>query len=204
MSATKRIFHRLIDPPYDYALRGILTVFARAVIKMLNDAEVAYWADCGTLLGIIRDGGIILGDTDVDISVIEAPDTIEKLDKCCERRHFWFVIKKDENRRSYCCDFRLIPVHCDIYVLRPQADSDILIGCEGPFSDLSRELVTPLVTRMWGDLSVRIPAEPERLLAFRYGDDWHVKRLGYLGRLHSTYHPTNEEDAKLRRMNSTW
>ena len=197
-------FYRLGGWIYDQVQRSVLTLFARAVFRKLNHAAVDYWADYGTLLGLIRDGGVILGDTDVDLSVVEMPETMDKLDELCSQHHFWFVLKKDLNRRSYCAYFRWLPVHCDIYVYRPDHKRQLLVGCEGPFSDISMALVEKRDWHLWHGLPVRIPCLAQEVLAFRYGEDWRVKRRGYTGRLHSTYHPKDAEEARLRRTDSYW
>jgi hypothetical protein len=182
--------------------RAVLTILARSVFRALNGAGVQYWADYGTLLGLIRDGGVIYKDTDVDVSVLETPNNLAKLDALCQRTFFWFVLKKDSNRRSYTCYFRVLPARCDIYVYRPHPTEPRLMGCEGPNSDLPLELVAHFSTCSWRGLPVTVPAETERFLAYRYGADFRVRREKFLGRLHSTYHPTTPAEAALRRTNS--
>lgn len=50
------------------------------IVKILNDNKIYYWVDAGTLLGIVRDGGFIENDTDIDISVvIDNPDLLYKI-----------------------------------------------------------------------------------------------------------------------------
>lgn len=39
------------------------------VTEILNKHEVIYWIDSGTLLGIVRDGKLLSGDMDIDISI---------------------------------------------------------------------------------------------------------------------------------------
>ena len=39
-------------------------------IHLLIDNRVKYWLDGGTLLGVVRDGSFIAGDTDIDIAVM--------------------------------------------------------------------------------------------------------------------------------------
>lgn len=39
------------------------------IIEVLNDYHIPYWADFGTLLGLIREGGLIQHDDDTDICV---------------------------------------------------------------------------------------------------------------------------------------
>lgn len=47
----------------------------RDVGKVLNDANIAWWVDCGTCLGAYRYGGVIPWDEDVDIAVLQ-PDSV--------------------------------------------------------------------------------------------------------------------------------
>jgi len=44
------------------------------VIKLLNKYEIKYYLDFGTLIGAIRDNGLILWDHDVDISILDEND----------------------------------------------------------------------------------------------------------------------------------
>ena len=56
------------------------------VTSALESAEVSYWIDSGTLLGIIRDGKTLSWDKDVDISILDSeldkmPTALENLSK---------------------------------------------------------------------------------------------------------------------------
>jgi hypothetical protein len=52
------------------------------VCAMLDDKQIPFYLDCGTLLGCIREGRLLLHDTDIDITIhlsrweqlIESPD----------------------------------------------------------------------------------------------------------------------------------
>ena len=47
------------------------------IIEQLEKYEINYWVDSGTLLGLVRDGKLIKGDNDIDISVWESE--VEKI-----------------------------------------------------------------------------------------------------------------------------
>jgi phosphorylcholine metabolism protein LicD len=47
------------------------------IIEQLEKHEINYWVDSGTLLGLVRDGKLIKGDNDIDISVWDTE--IEKI-----------------------------------------------------------------------------------------------------------------------------
>ena len=42
----------------------------RAITKILTDAEIPWWVDCGTCLGAYRYGGVIPWDEDIDVAVL--------------------------------------------------------------------------------------------------------------------------------------
>ena len=41
------------------------------IVEQLEKHKINYWLDSGTLLGLVRDGKLIEGDNDIDISVLE-------------------------------------------------------------------------------------------------------------------------------------
>lgn len=45
-------------------------------LPILNDSGIKYWVDFGTLLGLKRDGDIILGDNDADLPLDSSQDKI--------------------------------------------------------------------------------------------------------------------------------
>jgi len=55
----------------------------RGIKSILDDAGIVYWADMGTLLGLIRNGRLIVGDTDIDVSakLSEAPRVLALIPK---------------------------------------------------------------------------------------------------------------------------
>ena len=58
----------------------------KEVAKVLNEANIPWWVDCGTLLGTLRYGGVIPWDEDVDVALLlpdfeNARRAFNKLDK---------------------------------------------------------------------------------------------------------------------------
>ena len=41
----------------------------KEVKDVLDNYDIDFWLDCGTLLGAVRDGGMIEGDYDIDLGV---------------------------------------------------------------------------------------------------------------------------------------
>jgi len=60
--------------------RKNLRQLAQRTCSMLTQSGVDYWLDFGSLLGLMREGNILEGDTDVDISVVDTPENVEKLE----------------------------------------------------------------------------------------------------------------------------
>lgn len=51
----------------DLDSKNILLKMLAATNKVLNDLNIEYWLDCGTLLGAIRDNQLISWDNDIDL-----------------------------------------------------------------------------------------------------------------------------------------
>lgn len=58
------VFHRM--------RRRNLQCLVTQLCKVLDAAGVTYWLDFGSLLGVYRDGDLILHDNDVDIAILDA------------------------------------------------------------------------------------------------------------------------------------
>jgi len=60
------------------AIKKLHQIF-KIVIKLLNNQEVQYWIDSGTLLGSVRHGGMIPWDDDIDIAVLDTSENKKKI-----------------------------------------------------------------------------------------------------------------------------
>lgn len=58
-------------PAFELHRRRRLRRLAVALCAALDDEGAPYWLDFGTLLGVVREGDIILGDNDVDVCVAD-------------------------------------------------------------------------------------------------------------------------------------
>lgn len=56
--------------PGDENHLGVAKVALREIVETLNEANILWWVDCGTLLGAYRYGGIIPWDHDIDIAIL--------------------------------------------------------------------------------------------------------------------------------------
>jgi phosphorylcholine metabolism protein LicD len=69
------------------------------VIEVLNRFEIQYYLDFGTLIGAIRDNGLIPWDDDIDISLLHEED-YEKMPQVLKE------IRKKHNLRTYLFTFQ--------------------------------------------------------------------------------------------------
>ena len=56
------------DCAMDQGRRERMRFVLRQVVSFLNDENATYWLDFGTLLGVIREGDIMVHDGDLDVS----------------------------------------------------------------------------------------------------------------------------------------
>ncbi|MGA2940383.1 MAG: LicD family protein [Syntrophobacteraceae bacterium] len=63
----------------------------RKGVACLKEANLNFWANCGTLLGLIREGGIIAWDGDFDLGVWDHETTEEELIKAFDPEEFRVV-----------------------------------------------------------------------------------------------------------------
>lgn len=145
----------------------------------LNEQRVNYFVDYGTLLGHVRDGGVILGDEDIDISVhVQEPADADRLLTAVRAVHasgdydvevlphvLHWVWRKD---RNICGDF---------YVYRADPKDPTYVVNMDNKSQHSRTRLFPTREETFGrrqkdQFVVRVPAEPEGAVQDRYGGGW--------------------------------
>ena len=148
--------------------------------KLFDMCDIRFSLAFGTLLGAVRDNGIIKGDEDVDIFI----ESEEKL-----RCNLPFLY---ENGLKVC---RIIE-HC-LYSFHTKNNSfiDVYIKDKLPFSywsiwcyhlykmTLPKWYVYKYDTINFLGIDCLVPHKPERILAFWYGKDWRIPISGH----HYTY-----------------
>jgi len=153
----------------------------RYVTTALNNRGVKYWLDFGALLGVIREGDMIVGDDDTDLGV--STDDLEAVEDVLaevEDETSYSVKKSDVYRR--CADFTgeslmLYQIRgegslLDIFFFEP--DNDILRSMWTSDDDTTISTVFPvqeIYVPAWG-FSVNIPADPVARLVGKYGEDY--------------------------------
>ena len=131
------------------------------LVKLINQFEengVKYWVDFGSLLGIMREGDVILGDNDGDVCILE--DDVENIEKVKK------VVQHIGGQYFEWGAFRVFDGHIFIDIFLVKKDLQYLIQ--------------PVVKRQVsiGEFMVTasIPNKPSDLLEIRYGKDWMVKK----------------------------
>ena len=158
---------------------------AFAVFEALNAEEIPYWADFGTLLGLYRNGDIILYDNDVDVCLPAVTDeALERLGTRLRAAGFGFYIRRyDSISRVYSGSY-----FTDLYHVFFSEDESIVHGATGGNSDIPGDLIGDfrmhtLPFRHGGrTVLVHVPANVPGVLEWRYGSDYMVPRPGYKGR----------------------
>ena len=167
-----------------YRQRRTLRRMAQDVIQALNETDITYWVDFGTLLGIHREGDIILLDNDADICI---PSVTKE-----QWRRFGARITS----MGYELQSHILPaisrvfepwgLFTDVYDVALSEDGTVYYGPTGPNSDVPAHLIGVPITIPWtaaGRTSlVRVPQDIEGVLRWRYGDDYMTPRPFYKGR----------------------
>ena len=162
-------------------------------IDQLQNNNIPFWLEAGTLLGIYRDGDLISWDYDADIGI-----PAEYFEKAAGLRYKFFpqyiVRKRPIINRWIPGDTRVVKVkaaweklqqinfHIDLFCVYKVndkyrwVDSGVLKHVDVKYFD-NQEYIE------WEGRSIPIPAHTEEYLSLRYGD-WRVPNKNYIAGLH--------------------
>lgn len=159
------------------ALRRIL----KDVTGVLNRHQVSYWADFGTLLGLVREGDVILGDKDVDLCVLD----VERPRVMAAQADFAALGYRLTGEGGAARKLMRVfdgrtPFYVDIYPF--VHDGDTLKSPLDPREDAPTALVANRATAEFLGVAVSIPREAEGLLEYRYGPAFRTPRRNDKGR----------------------
>ena len=172
------LFIRLINQSINQ--RSILRNIAFDTIDTFNKLDIDYWVDFGTLLGIVREQDIIKGDNDVDICVVDSPDTHSKMKKAkimLERKGYTFVKETWDAYRVKKYTF-----FADIYINKINSEKGVYTGATGDNSNIDMNYIGSKSVIKWKNLDVKCPADVHGTLLWRYGEDYMTPKSGYKGR----------------------
>ena len=154
---------------------------------------VAYWAEFGTLLGAVREKGIIPHDDDIDLGMMMSD--FERLRPALSRYglslityiplpHLGNILKKHsyvkvgalDEKRPFPCLYAI-----DIFLYK-QTDDGTIQPINGPTSlfDTSKIPSTDVDCALgetdFGDLKIKVLRNPESRLEHLYGQNWHIPK----------------------------
>jgi hypothetical protein len=170
-----------VTPLLDRLRRRALRRVLHDVAEILGAHGVPYWADFGTLLGLARDGDIILGDKDVDLCVLDR-DRPLVMGAAADFAARGYVLTGEggaARKLMRVFDART-PFYADIYPYAPEGDT--LRSVLDPRDDVPVALVKDTTRLAFLGAQVSIPRDTGKLLAFRYGPTYFIPRRNDKGR----------------------
>lgn len=143
-----------------------------------------WWIDYGTLLGYMVNGGLYWNDKDTDLGV-HAGDRGKVLGEVADAlRRKGYVVTYSEPKSSRFGGGDRLKVrlslqnhtNCDIFFwgeTQGELDRSNYIGVDRyKGREFPVEWALPVTRGQWEGVDVAVPADPERLVAHRYGDGW--------------------------------
>ena len=169
--------------------RKDLRQLAQRTCSMLTQSGVEHWLDFGSLLGLMREGNILEGDTDVDISVIDTPENVEKLEHSrAPLADMGIFLKKELTWNAYRAASSLGYVH--LYLT--ELVNHTYQGAIGEGSEISSDLIGTPTLFDWQGTQVAIPQHTHAFLVARYGDDYMDPDAFYANKSFLGRHPGSD------------
>lgn len=151
---------------------------ARVVQELIDTAlanGVTAWIQDGTLLGAVREGGIIPWDTDLDVGVYswEYSPALDDalLDKGFEKNADW-----NERHRDYHQKWIKRNVKIDIFHYYRHDSGAIYHGLRGGKMRFYYPAPFEFAQILLHNVPVSAPFPPEQFLRIKYGSDWRTPR----------------------------
>jgi hypothetical protein len=165
----------VLTPVLDRVRRRALRRMVKDAAAVLDAQGVDYWCDFGTLLGMHREGDLILGDKDADLCALETekPKLLALGGALAERG---LSVREMSRRRGLLriCDDRT-PFHVDVYLYA--RDGQTLRSLLAPGrEDVPERLVSPRAPVPFLGTTLLAPVEAPALLRHRYGPRYMLPR----------------------------
>ncbi|KAL4449435.1 hypothetical protein ABPG77_007079 [Micractinium sp. CCAP 211/92] len=167
LRTTIEVFHR--------SRRAFLRQLLFDVSAALQDLGQDHWLDFGCLLGVHRDGDLILTDNDIDLAVLNPdwPSLLEGLRSRLPTKYSLKVVTPQCKPES-----SWIRVYCplgmaDLFGAYDDGGGQVYVDCgHGDTMHIDRGLVLPCGRKDWRGHVLSVPANLEGTLAKRYGPTW--------------------------------
>lgn len=163
-----------------------------AVQQLLDREGIEVFADFGTLLGIVREGGLLAHDLDIDMGVIISDD-LDMLRVRSAMERFGFRVWREYYRGDDVVEvsFRLFGVKLDINYYRvDEVSAKTWLFYRDPekeYGPRERDIVEMSYSPIRGltkvdvrGASIRIPVDSEMLLTEKYGPNWRRPDKGWI------------------------
>lgn len=156
-------------------LRRLLTDLCEA----LGALRQTFWLDFGGLLGIYREGDLLLTDSDIDLAVWDAdwPALEAGLRKALPGYSMARLVPSEDPSATF------LRLYCplgmaDVFGARDVGGGRVLVDC-GHGSDamaVRADSVFPVGRLSWRGRAIPVPGDVEAMLAQRYGPTWRQPR----------------------------
>ena len=170
-------------------LQHELRYLSKHAFTVFNDNHVFYWADFGTLLGIIRENDIIYGDGDADMCITANLDrrTLRHIDSYL-RKHGLYIRKEKDwpAYRIWFLEHKRSP-HVDVYINRTSDDGQSYLGAANSCMDIPKRLIGQPRRITWQDVKVFVPERTRETLVWRYGKDYMIPKDNARGRCQGVF-----------------
>lgn len=156
------------------ALRHLLMDTA-AALTLLN---IEHWLDFGSLLGVHRNGDLILHDNDCDFAIFQ-PDwksLQQRLSHALPGYSVVLVSPSDDPSVTFGRVYCALGI-ADLFGAHPIDENRLLVDCgHGDCTAILTSLVFPLKTIHWRGVNLSVPGNVDGTLEHRYGQDWKTPR----------------------------
>jgi len=192
--------NRLLYPIYNmfaigqlriYLLNRIYRAGALEALSKAKDAldsiNAFFWLDFGTLLGAIREGDFIKHDLDVDIAMKlcdYSKDVDKAMIKAGFKKTFQFEISMGKKGLEQSYEYNGAKIDIFYYQFEKEKMWTYIFDGEGVSHDHLRPIAQYFPNNgfdrlIFKDMEFSIPKNPEKYLAFHYGDDFLIPNKNF-------------------------
>ncbi|MBE6758544.1 MAG: glycosyltransferase [Ruminococcaceae bacterium] len=177
------------------ALKAVGFDLIRKAGEVAQSVNVKLFADFGTLLGFIRENGFMDHDIDLDMGVILGDVSYETFHDALVKNGFklWrqYIVGCIVAEESYYFDMNGHRIKCDFnyYEMTDEyartwlfyRKPDVLYGKNTRnVVEMNYSPITGIATRDVAGHEIPVPADPEKLLREKYGENWTKKDTGWI------------------------
>ena len=152
------------------------------VVQKLNEHNISYWVDYGSLLGLVRDKDVINHDTDTDICIHPSNTDLEKelLKIINELGHPYYLEYRPYDIFMYRIRKEL-PKPLSLFI-NPYTDVYGIKLEDNRYTDCSGTIPVDLIGKTqkieWKGLQVSVPEKIHETLVWRYGENYMTPIVG--------------------------